>query len=298
MTCVAINYNNDPLKDKHRKIPKAKGGTYTKENTKIIDPVDHMKIHGNLRIREEDYEELKMYIDDREQLMKVHNKINNQILALKRRTDNLLPSTVEFLTEQITPIKKKLDNRSKDINKWIKIHRNEDPLIDMVLNIKSVGPMTIAYCITYIDLEKAKYASSLWKYAGLHAASHERYKKGETSGGNKKLRCILWNMAESQIKQRGPYREIYDSTKNKLSISKKIVKSRNTKGHLVEIPWKDTKPCHRHGAATRIIMKHFLADYWIMGRKVRGLPTNKLYVEEKLGHENIIRPEERGWKLP
>jgi hypothetical protein len=34
--------------------------------------------------------------------------------------------------------------------------------------------------LVYVDLEKADIASALWKHACLHAASHERYKKGET----------------------------------------------------------------------------------------------------------------------
>jgi hypothetical protein len=60
--------------------------------------------------------------------------------------------------------------------------------------------------------------------------------------------------------------------------------------------WKDTKPCHRHGAAIRKLIKHLLADFWFVWRNLEGLPTRPLYVEEYLGHTGIIRPEERGWR--
>jgi len=77
------------------------------------------------------------------------------------------------------------------------------------------------------------------------------------------------------------------------------VKSRNTQGKLIECAWKDTKACHRQGAALRAIMKHILADYWYVGRTLMGLPTNPTYAEAilgKAGHKTID-PKTRGWKF-
>jgi hypothetical protein len=95
----------------------------------------------------------------------------------------------------------------------------------------------------------------------------------------------------------GAYREVYDRTKLRLSVSEKVVKTRNTQGHLVESAWKDTKPSHRHGAALRAVMKHILADYWLVGRTLLNLSTVPLYAEAMLGHTHIIDPEARGWKF-
>ena len=66
---------------------------------------------------------------------------------------------------------------------------------------------------------------------------------------------------------------------------------------IIEKPWCETKPGHRDGAALRDVMKHFLADYWYVGRTLSGLPTTPLYPEAMLGgtHRTIM-PEERGWK--
>jgi len=95
--------------------------------------------------------------------------------------------------------------------------------------------------------------------------------------------------------RKSPYRLVYDRTKQRLAVSEKITTSCNTQGKPVECMWKDTKPCHRHGAALRAVMKHFLADYWFVGREILGLPTRPLYVQEQLGHTGIVQPRERGW---
>jgi hypothetical protein len=103
-------------------------------------------------------------------------------------------------------------------------------------------------------------------------------------------------MADSQMKGHGPYREVYDRVKARLEVSEKEVNTRNTQGKMITVAWKDTKPCHRHGAALRAVMKHFLADYWYVGRTLAGLETNPIYAEAILGMSHkTIKPEERGW---
>lgn len=270
------------------------GGTYTDENTRIVEPRAHMARHGTLREREEWLETLKSLMDDRAQTMKLFNKINNQLLAYRRRTDHAHPETERYLMGSLQPHADHLKAVDRSVTSHLKA--GDDPLIDSALGVKSVGPITVAGLLTYVDLEKAGSASALWAYTGLHRASHDRYTKGETSGGNKTLRTIIWNTANSMTKNRAcPYRDVYDRTKERLSVSEKITKSRNTQGHLIECAWRDTKPGHRHGAALRAVMKHFLADYWFVGREVRGLDTRPLYVQEQLGHTGIISPRDRGW---
>lgn len=295
------------LFDTHRAIPKRKGGTYTKENTAVVIPIHHMQEHDTLRIRTQQLEQLKMIIDDRSQIMKLKNKLNNQLLAYERKTDMLNEETRDWLIEQRDLVKKKLGQIDRKLTKFVTSMDNE--LAQTALRVRGIGPITIAYCLAYIELdgifpeghpragqEKTRHASSLWKYTGLHCSSHERYSKGESSGGNKTLRTVLYTMADSQIKVRGLYREVYDRVKTRLEKSDKIVKSRNTQGQLVEVAWKDTKPSHRHGAALRAVMKHFLADYWFVGRTLAGLETSMLYPEAVLGsgHRTIL-PDERGW---
>lgn len=292
-----LGHQGDPaLIDTDRKVPKAKGGTYTKKNTRLMQPRAHMKRHGNLRVREKHLALLKASYDEHVQILKAFNKINNQLLAYERRVDDKHPGVVERLKSYLEPLEQDRKEIEKLISQQVHDLSDVDPLVRAALGVRRSGPLTVAGLTVYIDLEKAEYASSVWKYLGLDKASHERYTKGEASGGNKSLRTRLYITAEGMMKDKNSaYRVVYDQVKNRLSRSKHLVWSRTTQGKLVEIPWKDTKPNHRHGAALRAIMKHFVADYWFVGRELLGLPTAPLYVEEKLGHTGIIRPEERGW---
>lgn len=285
---------NLSLVDTDRKIQKMEGGIYTLENSRIVDPVEHMKRHGIYRERDKQMDQLKTTMDGREHVRKLLNSVTNRMLAMERGVDKLDPETHTWLNDQRKDIQKKMSKIDRNITKQIKAI--DIPVAQSALAVKGIGAVTIAYMLIYVDIEKANYASSLWSYCGLHKASHERYTKGEAGGGNKTLRTVLYTMADSMIKSRGAYREVYDRRKARLEVSEKITSSRNTQGKMIECAWKDTKPCHRHGAAIREIMKHFLADWWFVHRKTEGLDTPQAYAIEKLGHKTWIQPEERGWK--
>lgn len=311
------------LFDTDRRHPKAKGGIYLVENTRAVDPTAHMRRHGNLRIIPAHLVALKEIIDDREQVRKLAMKVNNQMLAYSRGVDSLSVVTMDFLKAQEKVFSAELTKRDKALAKEVNKVAKVDLLAAAALKVRGIGPVTVAYCLVYIDLagkrpekddkgfpvfdkagapvltdtDLARHASCLWAYVGLDKASHERYEKGTAGGGNKSLRTVLYTMADSQVKLRGAYREVYDRMKSRLEASEKITRTRNTQGRLVECAWKDTKPCHRHGAAMRAIMKHFLADWWMVGRTLLGLETGALYPEAILGGSHrTIMPEERGWK--
>ncbi len=308
----------DPsLMDPHRIIPKMEGGTYDDpNNVEVLTPREHMARHGILRDRETALDELKSLFDDRVQMMKLMLKENNQLLAYGRRTDHVHPETQAFLEAHLKPIKARIAEIDKGLTKALKGY--PDALAQTALKVTGLGPITVAALTVYVDLNKAPTPSSLWQYVGLDRPSHERYEKnpeqqtrrvargtefyGSTEavptgwGGNKVLRTVLYNTACVMMKLgEGGYRDVYDRTKQRLSQSEKVVKTRNTAGKLVEVPWRETKPSHRHGAALRAVTKHLLADYWLVGRTLAGLRTTPLYAEAVLGHTHIINPRERGW---
>lgn len=284
----------DPsLWDLNRRVPKRNGGKISLKNTQGINAITNMVFNGNYRERDNELHELKNMIDGREQVRKFLNSCNNRILAMQRRTDDLDEITLEWLKLRIKEISSFLTGIDRRIIKHLK--SMGDPLIKSAMGVKGIGPITIAYMLVYIDIEKAEYAGNLWSYVGIVKPSHERYTKNIAGGGNKTLRTMLYIMADSMVKTRSTYRDVYDNEKAKLSKSLNIVKTRNTQGKLIECPWKDAKPSHRHGAALRKIMKHFLADWWLVARTLRGLPVAEPYVIGYLGHKDWIRPEERGW---
>lgn len=320
-----INSDADlKLVDIHRIIPRTEGGTYTKENTMIMDAPDHMREHGNLRIRSKEEEELKSYLDDRNQVLKVVMKLSNQLDAYERWTDHLNPVTIGFLTDSLKPAKKRLNDIDKVIKAKIKSMSKTNPLIKAALPIKGLGEITIAFLVVYVDLTIARRASCVWSYAGLGVPSHERYdkkkaiadgtapppvirkkKNGEnvkqnttkTNAGSMKLRTALFNFASSQIKTHGAYRYIYDNVKNRLENSQKVTKTRlpGKKG-VFEKRWMDVSEGHRHGSAIRQMNKVLLYDWWYVGRTLLGLDTSPAYPETQLGGEHKTSyPSERGW---
>lgn len=294
---MGISIKDCTLIDTHRENPKANGGDYTPGNYTLSEPVHHMKDHGTYRHREEFFENLKATVDDRKQVMMLRNKISNQLLAFKRRTDYLQENTVQQMEEQEKHLEEELAKRTRAMKKAVVDYAKYDKLAGVALNVNGVGACTIAQCLVYIDLTKARHASSLWSYVGLDKPSHERYTKNVASGGNKTLRAALYTMADSMVKTRGAYRTVYDQTKERLARSEKTTKTRNTKGHLIECAWKDAKPSHRHGAALRAVSKHFLADYWFVGREILGLPNGPCYAEAKLGGSHkTVDPKSRGWE--
>jgi DNA repair exonuclease SbcCD ATPase subunit len=286
------------LVDTHRLTPKAEGGTYVEGNVVLADPVEHMKEHGNYRERKERLAQIKALMDDRRQVMKLMMKVQNQLLAYERGVDDMNEMTRQWLKSQLESVKTELKNREKIIKKAIKEYSKVDRFVEAIISVKGAGEITIANLIAYIDLNKARHASSLWAYVGFDKPSHERYTKNEASGGNKTLRTALYVWAGVQIKmqENSPYFPVYRDTKARLEKSQKVTKTRNTQGKLIEAKWCDTKPSHRHGAAIRKMIKALLADYWMVGREIAGLPTDALYPEAILGgNHRTIMPRERGW---
>ena len=308
-----LGYAGDlSLVDTDRIVQKAEGGTYEKGNVRLLEPRAHMKRHGTLRERTVVLTEVKNVIDDRSQVQKLELKINNQLLAYTRRTDDQHPVTVAFLTEMLEGVKTRLEAIDNDLARLMKEYAAVDPVTAAVLSVPFVGPVTAAYLAAYVDLTIADTASSLWAYVGFDKPAHLRYelapgadpKKGR--GGNKTLRTrlyvtasVMWKSGSEARRKNGSvsaYRLVGDAVKARLAVSERVVKSRNTKGQLVDVMWKDAKPSHRQGAAVRAMIKHFLADYWKVGREIMGLSARQLYVEEKLGHTSIVQPRERGWQ--
>lgn len=284
------------LFDAGRIKPKREGGLLRKRNVRALEPVTNMKHHNIHRERNPELTYLKMLIDSREQLSKLVFACSNRLDAKKRKTDQLDPETKAWLQATLKEGKSRRAKLDRKIKKSL-LAMNL-PIIHTAIAIRGVGPITIAYCMIYLQIEKANNCSSFWAYVGYDKPAHQRYEKGRAGGGNKTLRTALYACGESFIKQKNVYSAVYNAEKQKLAASKRLVESYDTTGKKrVTVMWKDAKPCHRHGAAVRKMMKHFLADLWFVWRTYEGLDTRPLYVQEKMGHDGIVQPEERGWKF-
>lgn len=156
--------------------------------------------------------------------------------------------------------------------------------------VLGVGPSMAGVIISEIDISRAKYASSIWKYAGLDVAKDGRgrsrraehltdYEYLAKDGDQKTRRGITFNpflktklvgvLGASFIKQSdSPYRKIYDDYKHRLENNP--VHQEKTKGH-------------RHNMAVRYMVKQFLVDLYENWRRIEGLTVFAPYHEAKLG---------------
>ena len=160
-------------------------------------------------------------------------------------------------------------------------------------HVKGCGPAMAGVLISEIDITKARYASSLWKYCGLDVASdgHGRSRKAEhlvtvqytnAKGEPAERNSITFNpflktkltgvLGASFLRVKdSPYAKMYYEYKHRLESHEK---------------YKEVTKLHRHNMAIRRMIKRFLADLYVQWRTLEGLPVAPEYHEAVLGHRH------------
>lgn len=164
---------------------------------------------------------------------------------------------------------------------------------DYLRQIKGCGPAMSAVLISEIDIHKAQYPSSLWKFAGLDVAADGagrsrrkehlvrvkyKNKKGvederDSVTFNPRLKTKLTGVLVGCLIKCGNerYRGIYDNYKHRLETMPQHVEK--SKGH-------------RHSMASRYVAKIFLQDLYNAWRPMEGLPVAPTYFEAKSGRSH------------
>lgn len=208
------------------------------------------------------------------QIQKARIQFGNRVDAIEREVDDPADSDQYKIAkswyEQFETLEKLLDEQIGELVE-------EQPLYAHVSAVKGVGPLLAAQMMAMIDVSKAPYVSSLWKFAGF-APGYDRLEKGKKAPYNTRLRLVCYKVATSFMRLGSPYRAEYDRARE----------------HYEEThpDWTDG---HKNQAAKRKMMKLFLSHYWERARQVRGLETRRVYVQEHLGHNHISKPEDYGW---
>lgn len=157
-------------------------------------------------------------------------------------------------------------------------------------DVKGCGAAMAGVILSEIDITKARYVSSLWKYAGLDVGTDGKgrsrreehlteYEYVSKEGEIKKRKGITFNpflktklvgvLGPCFLKAGGPYSEVYRDYKHRLE------------GHA---EYGEESKGHRHNMATRYMVKMFLKDLYVAWRPLEGLPVHAPYQEAKLGH--------------
>jgi hypothetical protein len=223
----------------------------------------------------------------------------------KKYSDKQLPKLIEEMRknnklseDEYSYIRRILDAVSKAHNyelsykSFMQQYIKTEPLYTKWLSkIRGLGPVLssdLLHIIGYCDgkypdgREKVPTISSLWHYCGLHVVNGKAPKreKGKKIDWNDDARTLAWNIANSFIRKRTkPYRQVYDSEK-KRQLSLMDSNAPNAPDSLK----------HAELRARRKVAKIFLAHYWLVARRIKGLPVTKPYAFDRLNHQHEIPP--------
>lgn len=200
----------------------------------------------------------------------------------------------EIFISEFVQIANETKSLEKKCYKMMDVFLETEPIWKWLKQIKGISRVLAINLIrNFGHCENANYPSSIWKYAGLDVVDGigRRRKRGEKLGYNARAKTVAWLIADSFVKQRtAPYRSIYDIEKERLQFLEFPEGELKSKYHGYKES--DTKLLkgHIHNRAMRKTAKRFLVHYLIVARKLKGLPVERTYVEEKLGHKHIDQP--------
>ena len=235
---------------------------------------------------------------------KKRKKITEQIKAVYKRLADAIADPDAMLEIELedgtvlTDIAEKslimnynfLLNEEKNLTSTYERLLKEYPIYtEFLKGVRGVGPVISAIIISEIDIHKATYPSSLWRYAGLDVGPDGlgRSKRKEhlitveytaKDGSTKTKLSITYNpflktklmgvLAPSFLKSKSSYSEFYYNYKNRLQ--NHPVHKEKTKGHI-------------DAMSNRYMIKRFLVDLYTKWRTLEGLPVSQEYSIAKLG---------------
>lgn len=188
------------------------------------------------------------------------------------------------------------------------------PIWDTYLSgVVGVGPAMGGVLITEFDIEKAKYPSSLWRYAGLDVSNEDglgrsrrephliEHKYIDKNGEEKTRVGLSYNpflktkltgvLAGSFLRTGSPWKAVYDGYKHRLETDptrEKVTLNEFKKRYKQDKTTMATtwRPGRINDAAKRYMLKMFLLDLYKAWRTLEGLPLSPPYHEWKFGHKH------------
>jgi hypothetical protein len=178
-----------------------------------------------------------------------------------------------------------------------------------------IGPVLAAGLVAHIDFTKfeGRNLSSLWSFAGYNPDAE--WKKGQKRPWNAELKVHMWKIGQSFVMfHKRPeclYGQLYASRKAvelarnengaQAAAAAKVLATRNIREPKTLAIYTSGKlPAgHLDAKARRYAVKRFMSHYFTVGWEAHyGTPTPKPYVQEYLGHHDIITPPPPYTPLP
>jgi len=237
--------------DKNIQIPKIaecnhhKDGNHKNnkpENIQYLCTLHHAEIHNILPNKSE----LKFLIIVRDKEI----KRKNLLLCQVKDFEKLEYITPDIWNAELDQLNKNIKSYGQEIKKAIESLKNNKELpIEFLLRIKGISYITVAKLISYINIEKTKSVSALWRYSGLDPTRIKRSKqiskeKAKEFGNPYLKKELLKIIADQFIIQKTPkYIDIYNIEKQK-ELQKGLTK------------------LHAHNRAKRKMIKIFIKDLY------------------------------------
>jgi hypothetical protein len=218
----------------------------------------------------------------------------------------IISSAAEFaLVDSYVALEKQEAKQFRDLTGTLE----EIPIYrDFLSQVTGVGPAMAGVIIAYLDPHRARHVSSFWKYAGLdidkgsgrsRREEHLVERQYTDRNGDIKTRLgVTYNpflktklmgvLGGSFLRSGSEWRNVYDGYKHRLMSDparKKVTVNEWKKAYKAKDPDIRSKwtPGRIHTAATRYMIKMFLAELWVKWRTLEGLPVTQPYAVDKLG---------------
>lgn len=221
-------------------------------------------------------EDISALVKTRDVLQQMRIAFGNRLAAIDRGEMNASATNISMYQEWHNRFSNLEQYADADITRA----SEEIPIIERMILVKGIGRILAAQLVAVLDISKAETISSLWRYCGygVEDGRAERPQRGQKLRYNPHAKTLCWNIGVSFMRSSSPYREVYDSAKEKYTRTR----PEWTKARI-------------HNAAQRIMVKRFLSHLWLVWRELEGLSTRPPYVQEYMGHTTIDSPAKYGW---
>lgn len=117
-------------------------------------------------------------------------RLSNQISSFKKKFPDENLETLTYLYNQAQALE-------NEVLKIITVFYRKQPMRWFFEQTIGVGPVLSAGLMAHIDIEEAKYAGSIWRFAGL---INDPWEKGQKRPWNADLKTICWKISDSFVK--------------------------------------------------------------------------------------------------
>jgi hypothetical protein len=157
----------------------------------ILEPVQRLERDIKKAAATLGPKEARFLVDDFYALQDFRIQSNNQVRSILKSDEDEPHAMLAYLAEQYKYLEKVAQGA-------LDVYSNSQPLGQWAREHIGVGPVIAAGLLAHIDIEKAPYASSIHRFAGLLPG--QKKVKGQKRDWNADLKVLCWKLGDSFVK--------------------------------------------------------------------------------------------------